>query len=56
MKKRRGMWIRVDGAPVRFQLDRKRGLLVRRGRQRQHLISFARLYDTAVEQPQLPLA
>ena len=55
MKKRRGMWIRVDGAPVRFELNRRRGLIVRRGRQPARVISFPRLYDIAVDQPQLTL-
>lgn len=55
MKKRRGMWIRVDGTRVRFELNRKFGLLVRRHGSRQRVVSFTRLYDSAVEQPQLPL-
>lgn len=55
MKKRRGMWIRVDGSRVRFELKRGKGLLVRRHGHPLRIISFARLYDTAVEQPQLPL-
>lgn len=55
MKKRRGMWVRVDGSRVRFELNRKAGLLVRRHGHKAKVISFPRLYDTAVEQPQLPL-
>ena len=56
MKKRRGIWIRVDGSPVRFELNRQKGLLVRRHGRRLKVISFQRLYDKAIEQPQLPLA
>lgn len=55
MKHRRGIWIRVDGARVRFELNRKAGLIVRRHGQRPKTISFPRLYDAAVEQPQLSL-
>lgn len=46
----------MDGSRVRFELNRKAGLIVRRHGHRQKVISFQRLYDTAVEQPQLPLA
>jgi hypothetical protein len=55
MKRYRGIWKRVDGARVRFELSRRKGLMVRRGRLPQRTISFERLYDVAVEQPQLPL-
>lgn len=55
MKKRRGIRVRVDGALVRFELNRKSGLLVRRGRQPQRVISFQDLYDQANGQPRLTL-
>lgn len=55
IRKRRCTWIRVDGTRVRFELNRKAGLWVRRHGKRQIAVSFPRLYDTAVKQPQLPM-
>ena len=46
--RRRGIWIRLDGARVRFELDRKHGLSVKRGRRRpEKLVSFRDLADVA---------
>ena len=54
-RKRRGIWIAMDGSRVRFELDRRQGLLVRRHGKRMKRVSFEMLYDVAVGQPQLNL-
>jgi hypothetical protein len=47
-KSARGMWLRIDGSRVRFQLDRKAGLRVRRGRRRkERVVSFPELLALA---------
>ncbi len=47
-RKQRGMWKRIDGSKVRFALNRKTGLHVRRGRRRrERIISFQDLLDLA---------
>jgi len=55
MKTRRGIWIRLDGARVRFILNRKKGLIVRRHGHPEKIVSFQSAYDHAVGQPQLPI-
>lgn len=55
-KSKRGMWVRIDGSSVRFQLDRKVGLRVRRGRRRKERVtSFRDLLDLAEGQLRMNL-
>lgn len=55
-KKGRGMWTRIDGSKVRFQLDRKVGLRVRRGRRRkERIVTFNDLLDLAEGQMRMNL-
>jgi len=42
MKKRRGIWIRIDGTRVRFELNRRQGLIVRRRGKPATVLSFPR--------------
>jgi hypothetical protein len=56
MTKRRGIWKRIDGTTVRFALDRKNGLSVRRGRRRPaRVLSFRDLLDLAEGQIKMNL-
>ena len=56
MRKRRGIWKRVGGSKVRYEIDRKHGLKVRRGRRRpERIISFADLLDLAEGQLRMNL-
>jgi hypothetical protein len=53
---KRGIWKRIDGADFRFQLDRKFGLRVRRGRRRpEKIVSFRDLLDLAEGQLKMNL-
>ena len=55
-RRRRGIWKRVDGNSVRYELDRKRGLKVRRGRRRkERVIGFSDLLDLAEGQLKMNL-
>lgn len=54
--KRRGIWKRVDGATVRYELDRRLGLRVRPSRRRpERVISFRDLLDLAEGQLKMNL-
>ncbi|HMP82766.1 MAG TPA: hypothetical protein PKA41_08710 [Verrucomicrobiota bacterium] len=56
--KRRGIWKRIDGSDVRFELDRKNGLRVQRGRKRkrpEHITGFRDLLDLAEGQIKMNL-
>ncbi|HEY4417589.1 MAG TPA: hypothetical protein VGO57_18000 [Verrucomicrobiae bacterium] len=55
-RKARGIIKRVDGSTVRFALDRRDGLHVRRGRRRKEkLISWQQLLDLAEGQIRMNL-
>ncbi len=54
-KRKRGIWIRLDGANVRFEL-RRTGLSVRHGRRRpERIINFQDLSDLATGQIKMNL-
>jgi hypothetical protein len=56
LRKRRGIWKQIDGSKVRYELCRKAGLKVRRGRRRpERVISFADLLDLAEGQLKMNL-
>jgi hypothetical protein len=56
MRKYRGIWKLVDGQRVRFELDRKQGLIVqRRGKRQARIVSFAQLNDVALGQLKMNL-
>lgn len=56
MRKYRGIWKLVDGQRVRFELDRKQGLIVmRKGKRQARIVSFSQLNDVAIGQLKMNL-